>query len=71
MGELENKEILDMKFIDKETGEVVMTYPGAEIEWLKEFVDFEPIVDKDDYWGRWNQDTMEWLLESLSSGKIK
>ena len=71
MGELKNKEILDMKFIDKETGEVVMTYPGAEIEWLKEFVDFELIVDKDDYWGRWNQDTMEWLLESLSSGKLK
>lgn len=71
MGELESNEILNMKFINTEIGEAVMTYPGAEIEWLKEFVDFEPIVNKDDYWGRWNQDTMEWLLESLSSGKLK
>ena len=52
-----------MKFIDKETGEVVMTYPEAKIEELKEFVDFEPIVAEDDCWGRWNQDTVEWLLE--------
>ena len=52
-----------MKFIDTETGEVVMTYPGAKIEELKEFVDFEPIVAEDDCWGRWNQDTVEWLLE--------
>ena len=65
MGELEINEILDMKFIDKETGEVVMTYPRTKIEELKEFVDFEPIVAEDDYWGKWNQDTVEWLLESF------
>ena len=71
MGELEIKEILDMKFIDKETGEVVMTYPGAKIEELKEFVDFELIVAEDDYWGRWNQNTVEWLLEFIDKEKLK
>ena len=70
MGELENNEILNMKFIDTETGEVMMTYPGAKIEELKEFRDYEPIVAEDDYWGQWNQDTVEWLLESFSSGKL-
>ena len=71
MVELESNEILNMKFIDTETGEIVITYPGAKIEELKEFIDFEPIVNKDDYWGRWNQNTVEWLLESLNSGKLK
>ena len=69
MGELEINEILNMKFIDKETGEVVMTYPGAKIEELKEFVDFESIVVEDDCWGRWNQDTVEWLLEFINIGE--
>ena len=69
MGELEINEILNMKFIDKETGEVVMTYPGAKIEELKEFVDFEPIVAEDDCWGRWNQTTVEWLLEFINIGE--
>lgn len=36
-----------------------------------EFALFEPIVDKDDYWGRWNQDTMEWLLEFINKEKLK
>ena len=69
MGELKIKEILNMKFIDKETGEVVMTYPGAKIEELKEFVDFEPVVAEDDCWGRWNQDIVEWLLEPFDVGE--
>ena len=69
MGELEINEILNMKFIDKETGEAVMTYPGAKIEELKEFVDFEPVVAEDDCWGRWNQDTVEWLLEPFDVGE--
>ena len=65
MGELEVKEILNMKFINQETREVVMTYPGAKIEELKEFRDYEPIVAEDDCWGRWNQDTVKWLLEFI------
>ena len=69
MGELEIKEILNMKFIDKETGEVVMTYPGAKIEELKEFVDFEPVVAEDDCVGRSNQDTVEWLLQPFDVGE--
>ena len=69
MGELKSNEILNMKFIDKETGEVVMTYPGAKIEELKEFRDYEPIVAEDDYWGRWNQNTVEWLLEFIDIGE--
>ena len=71
MRELESNEILDMKFINQETGEAVMTYPGTKIEELKEFVDFEPIVAEDDYWGRWNQATVEWLLEFIDKEKLK
>lgn len=71
MGELEVKEILNMKFINQETGEVTMTYPGTKIKELKEFVDFEPIVAEDDYWGRWNQNTVEWLLEFIDKKKLK
>ena len=32
---------------------------------IKEFRDYEPIIAEDDYWGRWNQDTVEWLLKSI------
>ena len=69
MGELKNNEILNMKFINQEIGEVVMTYPGAKIEELKEFALFEPIVAEDDYWEKWNQDTVEWLLEPFDIGE--
>lgn len=71
MGELESNEILDMKFINQETGEAVMTYPGTKIKELKEFVDFESIVAEDDCWGRWNQDTVEWLLEFIDKEELK
>ena len=71
MRELESNEILDMKFINQETGEAVMTYPEAKIEELKEFVDFEPIVAEDDYWGKWNQNMVEWLLEFIDKEKLK
>ena len=63
MGELEIKEILN-----KETGKVIITYPRAKIEELKEFRDYEPIIAEDDCWGRWNQDTVEWLLEPFDVG---
>ena len=71
MRELESNEILDMKFINQETGEVIMTYPVTKIKELKEFVDFELIVAEDDYWGRWNQNTVEWLLEFIDKEKLK
>ena len=71
MRELESNEILNMKFIDTETGEVTMTYPVTKIKELKEFVDFELIVAEDDYWGRWNQNTVEWLLEFIDKEKLK
>ena len=32
---------------------------------IKEFRDYEPIIAEDDYWGRRNQDTMEWLLKPI------
>lgn len=32
---------------------------------IKEFRDYEFIIAEDDYWGRWNQDTIEWLLKPL------
>ena len=32
---------------------------------IKEFRDYEPIIAEDDCWGRWNQDTVEWLLKSI------
>lgn len=62
VGELKIDKILDAKFINKETGEVMMIYPGEKIigidvnlamvkEDLKEFVGYEPIVAKDDDWG--------------------
>ena len=51
MGELKVNEILNMKFINQETGEIIVTYPEEKIEELKEFVDFESIVAEDDYWG--------------------
>ena len=71
MRELEVKEILNMKFINQETGKVIMTYPVTKIKELKEFVDFELIVAEDDYWGRWNQNTVEWLLEFIDKEKLK
>ena len=69
MGELKVNEILNMKFINQETGEVIVTYPEEKIEELKEFVDFEPIVAEDDYWRRWSQDAVKWLLEFLDVGE--
>ena len=60
-----------MKFINQETGEVTMTYPETKIKELKEFMDFEPIVAEDDYWGRWNQNTVEWLLKFIDKEKLK
>lgn len=33
-----------------------------------EFALYEPVVAEDDCWGKWNQDTVEWLLEPFSSG---
>ena len=71
MGELKNNEILNMKFINQETGEVTMTYPETKIKELKEFVDFEPIVAEDDCWGRWSQATVDWLLEFIDKEKLK
>ena len=32
---------------------------------IKEFRDYEFIIAEDDYWGRWNQDTVEWLLKPI------
>ena len=46
-----------------------MTYPGEKIEELKEFALFEPIVAEDDCWGKWNQATVEWLLEFIDIGE--
>ena len=36
-----------------------------------EFALFELIVAEDDYWGRWNQNTVEWLLEFIDKEKLK
>lgn len=69
MGELKVNEILNMKFINQETGEVIVTYPKEKIEELKEFVNFEPIITEDDDWGKWHQNAVEWLLEPLNVGK--
>lgn len=82
MGELEIKEILDMKLINKETGEVVMSCPVAKVgvnrnltmineDNLKEFVDYEAVVAEDDDWGKWHQDTIDWLLKPLDVGDIE
>ena len=32
---------------------------------IKELRDYEPIIAEDDDWGRWNQDTVEWLLNRI------
>ena len=32
---------------------------------IKELRDYEPIIAEDDDWGRWNQDTVEWLLKPI------
>ena len=32
---------------------------------IKELRDYEPIIAEDDCWGRWNQDTVEWLLKPI------
>ena len=32
---------------------------------IKELRDYEPIIAEDDCLGRWNQDTVEWLLKSI------
>ena len=69
MGELKVNKILNMKFINQETGEVIVTYSEEKTEELKEFVDFEPIIAEDDYLGQWRQDTVEWLLKHLDVGE--
>lgn len=82
MGELEIDKILNAKFINKETGEVMMIYPGERIigvdvnlamikEELKEFVNYTPIVAEDDDWGRWHQDTVEWLLKPFDEVDVE
>ena len=63
MRELKIDKILDMKFINQ------VIYPNEKIEELKEFVDFEPIVAEDDDWGKWHQNVVEWLLETLDVGE--
>ena len=40
-------------------------------ELFDEFALYEPIVAEDDYWGRWNQNTVEWLLEFIDKEKLK
>ena len=40
-------------------------------ELFDEFALFEPIVTEDDYWGRWNQANVDWLLEFIDVGELK
>lgn len=40
-------------------------------ELFDEFALFEPIVAEDDYWGRWNQVNVDWLLEFIDKEKLK
>ena len=76
MGELEIKEILDMKLINKETGEVVMTCPVAKVGVNKNKTCiseelFEQMSDSEFALGKWNQDTVEWLLKPFDVGDIE
>lgn len=82
VGEIKIDKILDVKFINKETGEVMMAYPGERIiggdmnltmakEDLKEFMDYEAVVAEDDDWGQWHQDTVDWLLKPFDVGDIE
>lgn len=32
---------------------------------IKELRDYEPIIAEDDYWGRWRQNIIEWLLKPI------
>jgi len=79
VGELEIKEILDMKLINKETGEVVMSCPVAKVgvnknktciseELLK---NYEQMSDSEFALGQWHQDTIDWLLKPLDVGDIE
>lgn len=79
MGELKIDEILNMGLIDKKTGEVVMTYPVAKVGVNKNKTCiseelFEQMSDSEfalDDWGRWHQDTVDWLLKPLDVGDIE
>lgn len=61
MGELEIKEILNMKLINKETGEVVMTCPVAKVGVNRNLT----VIEED------NLKTINWLLEPLDVGDVK
>ena len=82
MADFKTNEIIDMKLINKETGEVVMTCPVMKVgvnknltvvkeKNLKEFMNYEPTIAEDDDWGQWNQDMFEWLFKPLDVGDIQ
>ena len=68
MGELENMKLANANFKNYIFNKN-RTLISKEL--FDEFALFEPIVAEDDCWGRWNQATVEWLLEFIDKEKLK
>lgn len=68
MGELENMKLANANFKNYIFNKN-RTLISKEL--FDEFALFEPIVAEDDYWGRWNQVNVDWLLEFIDKEKLK